>query len=91
MIILILLFITPVLFLIWQKNWKLYLLSFLPLVYVIIEVYLECKATDNHSEACVWGYLKYLYAIFIGSILYIIVTVFQIIKSYVNKKIKTDN
>ena len=88
MIILILLFITPFIFLLWQKNWKLYLLSFLPLVYVIIEVYLECKATDSHSEACVWGYLKYLYAIIIGGLLYIIVTVIQIIKSYINKKIK---
>jgi len=68
------------------KNWKVFLLSILPLIYVIFDVYLECKATDNYSEACVWGYLKYLYAIAIGSVFYLIVTFFQILISKLIKK-----
>jgi len=67
--------------LIWKRNWKVFLLSILPLIYTVLDVYLECKVTDNHSEACVWGYLSYLYAAVIGSTLYLTITLFQIVKS----------
>ncbi len=72
--------------LIWKRNWKVFLLSTFPLAYVIFDVYFECKATDNHSEACVWGYLNYLYAIVIGSVFYLTITFFQIVISKILKK-----
>lgn len=78
-------FIIGLFILIWKRNWKVYLLSLLPLIYAILDVYLECKATDNHSEACVWGYISYLYAIVIGSLFYITVTLFQVVKSKVQE------
>jgi hypothetical protein len=84
-LVILLFFIMSLLILIWKRNWKVFLLSLLPLIYVICDVYLECKATDNHSEACVWGYLSYLYAIVIGSVFYITVTLFQVVKSKVIK------
>jgi len=77
--------IAPFLVLIWKRNWKVFLLSLLPLIYAIFDVYLECKATDNHSEACVWGYLSYLYTIVIGSVFYLTVTFFQVVISKVLK------
>jgi hypothetical protein len=60
-------------------------LSLLPLIYTMLDVYLECRATDNHSEACVWGYMRYLYAIIVGSVFYLIVSFFQVVISKVLK------
>jgi len=74
-------FITSFSVLLWKRNWKVFLLSLLPLIYAILDVYLECRATDNHSDACIWGYLRYLYAAVIGATLYLTVTLFQIVKS----------
>lgn len=71
---------------VWKRNWKVFFLSLSPLIYVIFDVYIECKATDNHSEACVWGYLNYLYAIVIGSVFYLTVTLFQVLISKFKKR-----
>ena len=85
--------IVPFLVLIWKRNWKIFLLSLLPLIYAIFDVYLECKVTDNHSEACVWGYLSYLYTVVIGSVFYLTVTFFQVVipKLLKNKNGKSTN
>jgi len=80
-LIFLLFFIIPFPVLVWRRNWKIFLLSLLPLVYAIFDVYLECKATEHHSEACVWGYLSYLYATIIGSAFYLTVTAFQVVRS----------
>jgi len=86
-------FITSLSVLIWKRNWKVFLLSLLPLIYAILDVYLECKSTDNHSEACVWGYLSYLYTSVIGCTFYLTVTLFQVVKSKIlkNKSGKSTN
>lgn len=84
-LVILLFFIISLSVLIWKKNWKVFLLSLLPLIYAIFDVYLECRATGNHSEACVWGYLSYLYTIVIGSAFYLIVTFFQVVRSKILK------
>ena len=84
---LILVFFILLLFavLIWKRNWKVFLLSLVPLIYAILDVYLECKA-DNQSEACVWGYMSYIYTIVIGAGFYLTVTFFQVVISKLLKK-----
>ncbi len=71
-----------------RKNILTLLLTFLPyLIYTIVEVRLECIATNNYSEACVWGYLNYMLAIVAGSIFYLIVTLIQLLIGKVKVKI----
>lgn len=54
------------------------LLTFPPvLLYTIYDIRMECLATNNHSEACVWGYLNYMIAILAGSSLYLLVSIIQ--------------
>ncbi len=86
-------FITSLSVLIWKKNWKVFLLSLLPLIYAVLDVYFECRTTSNHSESCVWGYLSYLYAAVIGGTFYLAVTLFQIVKTKIldNKSGKSTN
>lgn len=83
--------ITPFPVLLWKKNRKIFLLAILPLIYVLLDVYIECKVTKNHSEACVWGYFKYLYAVVIGSAFYLIVTFFQVVISKLQKSKSGDS
>ena len=85
--------IAPFLVLIWKRNWKVFLLSLLPLIYAVLDVYFECRVTGNHSESCVWGYLSYLYAAVIGGTFYLAVTLFQIVKTKIldNKSGKSTN
>jgi hypothetical protein len=68
----------PVIF--WRRNWKVFLLSILPLIYAVFDVHLECRA-DYNSEACVWGYMGYLYTTVIGAAFYLTVTFFQVVIS----------
>ncbi len=61
-----------------RKNFLTLLLTFPPfLLYTAYRVTLECIATNNHSEACVWGYLSYIFAILAGSALYLLVSMIQ--------------
>ena len=47
------------------------------LLYTIYDIRMECLATNNHSEACVWGYVNYIIAIVVGSGLYLLVSTIQ--------------
>lgn len=61
-----------------RRNLLTLLLTFPPiLLYTIYDITIECNATNNHSEACVWGYLSYMMAIFVGSVLYLLVSIIQ--------------
>jgi|GEM_PF-3202975 len=77
--LLILLFITSLSVLIWNRNWKVFLLALMPLIYVIVDIYFVCQLSGYRSEACVWGYLSYLYALIIGGCFYLTVTLFQVV------------
>jgi hypothetical protein len=88
-LLVLLLSITSLFVLIWKRNWKVFLFSLLPLIYAIFDVYFECRSTGNHSEACVWGYLRYIYAAVIGCTFYLLVTLFQAIKPKITTN-KTD-
>lgn len=61
-----------------RRNLLTLLLTFPPyLLYTIYDIRMECLATNNHSEACVWGYLNYMLAIIAGSALYLLVSLIQ--------------
>lgn len=61
-----------------RRNLLTLLLTFPPfLLYTIYDITLECIRTDNHSEACVWGYLNYMLAIVAGGALYLLVSMIQ--------------
>lgn len=92
-LMILLFFINMLSLLVWRKNWKVFLLSITPLIYVIFDVYLECRVTNGNSEACVWGYLKYFYAVVVGGFFYFIVTFFQILMLKIQnyRRAKTTN
>lgn len=70
-----------------RKNIITLLVTMLPyLVYTVIDVQLECAATNNQSEACVWGYLGYIFALVAGSLLYLITTTIQFLMSKFRQK-----
>lgn len=81
--ILLLLFIVVPLFVVFKhKNYLTLFFTFLPfLMYTIYDVQSECIATNNSSEACVWGYVRYIYASVFGSALYLMVTAIHYFKS----------
>ena len=86
-LVLLFFILVPLLVLYWRRNLLTLLVTSLPyLVYTIIDIRLECIATNNQSEACVWGYLNYMYAIVAGSILYLCVTLVQFLIEKVRKK-----
>jgi hypothetical protein len=86
-LVLLLFILVPLVVLYWRRNLRTFLVSALPyLVYTIIDIRLECIATNNQSEACVWGYLTYIYAIVAGSIFYLCVTLVQFLIAKVRKK-----
>lgn len=88
--VLLLLLIVPVFIVVKRKNYITLLLTFSPyLFYTFYEVSSECIATNNTSEACVWGYMNYIYAIIIGCFLYLLVTVVQIVIS--KFRVKTED
>ena len=89
-IVLIFFIIVPFPVLVWKRNWKMFLVSILPLIYVVFDVYLECKATGNHSETCVWGYLGYIYAIVAGSAFYLSATLIETVISKIAKNKHND-
>ena len=70
--------ILPLLVLYKRRNLVTLLVTFPPyLVFTIYDITTECAATNNHSEACVWGYLNYMLAIVVGSVLYLVVSLIQ--------------
>ena len=69
---------TPFPVLYWKKNWKVFILALFPLIYAALSVQLDCNESYN-SEACVWGYLKYLYAVFGGGAFYLVITLIQVV------------
>lgn len=83
--LLILLFITSLSVLIWNRNWKVFLLALMPLIYAIVDIYLVCQLSGHRSEACVWGYLSYLYTLIIGSCFYLTITLFQVVIASIRK------
>jgi hypothetical protein len=86
-IVLLLFILAPLFVLYRRRNLLTFLVTALPyLVYTIIDIRLECIATNNQSEACVWGYLNYVYAILAGSIFYLFVTLIQFLIEKVRKK-----
>jgi hypothetical protein len=69
---------------VWKKNWKVFILSTLPFIYAVLSVHLDCNESYN-SEACVWGYLKYLYAVVGGGAFYLVITLVQIVAARYKK------
>lgn len=78
--------LTPFTVLFWKKNWGVFILAILPLIYAMSIVHLDCNESYN-SEVCVWGYLKYLYAVVGGGAFYLVATLIQIVVA----KFKSDN
>lgn len=77
-ILYLLLIVVPLLVVFKRKNYLTFLFTFLPfLMYAIYDVQSECIATNNSSEACVWGYLQYIYAAVFGSVFYLLVSAAQ--------------
>jgi hypothetical protein len=70
--------VTPFPMFFWKKNWKVFILAILPLIYAVLNVHLDCNQSYN-SEVCVWGYLKYLYAVVVGGTFYLATTLIQIV------------
>ena len=60
------------------KNIGIFLLTLsIPLLFVFIRNYRLC-ALDSMSEACVWAYLAYVPASFIGALLYLLASIIQV-------------
>lgn len=77
-IIFCLIALLPIIVVCKRRNLWTLLLTFPPfLLYTIYDIRMECLASNNHSEACVWGYLNYMIAIIAGSAFYLLVSMIQ--------------
>jgi|GEM_PF-5406507 len=67
----------PLVILGFRRNFRTLIIGYAPLLFAAYLYGRKVCVADRISEACTWAYMYYFYALFVGSMLYLLVTAIQ--------------